>query len=252
MKRRAWILALASAGAVLILSSFCFVRHVVAPPRAWVPFQVVMVERQYRAGTRAPVRSLDYLFARRGDGASVRSVRMQIMANGGWADQRIIEDFAGYRRTSIDPATESLTTYHYSSRLAARLSTPNSKCSDDPRAAHVQILGYDTVLATQTLPTPGAGIEVKEWRAPQLNCFALREEAAIPDNELTITREALLVSQGPPPASLFEIPPGYVERSPSEVTAERARRFPDETGASAPCCDASISRLDEVYRNSGK
>lgn len=153
MKRRVWILALASAGAVSALSSFYFIRRVVAQDRGWVPFQVVMVERQYLAGTQAPVRSLNYLFARRGDGSSVKSVPMQVVANGGWVDQRIIQDFAGYRRVSIDPATESLTTYHYSSRLVAMLSMPGSKCSDDPKAAHLQILGYDTVLVRHTLPT---------------------------------------------------------------------------------------------------
>jgi hypothetical protein len=252
MKRKVWILALAGAAAVAGLTSFYFIKRVGAQNREWVPFQVAMVERDYAVGTTAPLRTQNYLLARRGDGSSVKSIPMQIMAKGGWANQRIIEDFAAQRRTSIDPATESLTTYHYSSRVVGMLSTPSSLCRDDPQAAHVQILGYDTVLVTHTAPTPGAGIEVKEWRAPQLNCFALKEEATSPDGQSTITREALLVTQGPPPASLFEIPAGYIERSPSEVMAERGRRFPDETGASVLGDASNFTRLDQVYRHSGK
>ena len=252
MQRKVWILALAGAAAFLGLSSFHFVKRVVAQNREWVPFQVAMVEREYRAVTEAPIRSQSYLFARRGDGSSVKSMPMQIMAKGGWANQRIIEDFAAHRRTSLDPATESLTTYRYSSQVAGRLSAPPGLCSDDPQAAHLQILGYDTVLVTHTAPSPGAGIEVKQWQAAQLNCFVLKEEATNPDGPWTITREALLVSQGPPPASLFEIPAGYVERSPSEVMAERARRFPDESGASTLGDAWNFSALDEVYRTSGK
>jgi hypothetical protein len=252
MKRKVWILALAGAAAVSGLTSFYFIKRVAAQNREWVPFQVVMVEREYLVGTEAPFRSLNYLFARRDDGSSVKSVPMQIMAKGGWANQRIIEDFAAHRRTSIDPATESLTTYLYSSQVVGRLSTPSGLCSDDPQAAHVQILGYDTVLVTHTAPAPGAGFEVKEWQAKQLNCFALKEEAGNPNGQSTITREALLVNQGPPPASLFEIPAGYVERPPSEVMAERGRRFPDETGASVVGDASNFTRLDGAYRNSGK
>jgi hypothetical protein len=248
MKQKMWILVLASAGAVSALSSFYLIKRVVARNRKWVPFEVVMVERQYRVGAEAPVRTENYLFARRSDGSSVKSIPMQIMPHGGWANQRIIEDFAAHLRTSIDPSTESLTTYRYSRQVVAKLSTPTSVCSDDPQAAHVQVLGYDTVVATHTAPGPGAGIEVKQWRALQLNCFALQEEAGSPDDKWATTREALLVKEGPPPASLFEIPAGYVERAPSEVMAERARRFPDEPAAHVERQAANFQTLDNVYR----
>ena len=65
-----------------------------------------------------------------------------------------------------------------------------------------------------------------------------------------ITREALLVKEGDPSTALFEIPSGYVERTPSEVMAERAKRFPEDENARF---EASHSEpFDEAYRSSQK
>ncbi|HEY6290188.1 MAG TPA: hypothetical protein VI455_01320 [Terriglobia bacterium] len=112
------------------------------------------------------------------------------------------------------------------------------------------MLGYDTVVVQTAKPlAPGETIERTEWRAPALDCFTLKEVSAFrqPDSRSTrTTREALLVAEGEPSASLFEIPVGYVERTPSELFAERARRFPNEP-ADTP--DKTTTMLDGVYQS---
>lgn len=250
MNRRtlAWMLvatAVAAGSAWLTFWSFRVTR---VQGRDWVPFVAVIVERQYQGTVRTPVRVQDSVYARRSDGSSVEDVKKQIMPNGGWADQRIVMNYATATRTSIDPSTESLTSYHYPAKAIARLATPPTACSSDPNAKHTTILGYDAVAVEHRLPGPRPGWgKVTDWEAPQLNCFPLLETAEFGAGAGTLTREALLVKEGDPSAGLFEIPSTYVERAPSEVMAERARRFPEDEAAKAAVSQA----LDDAYCRHG-
>jgi hypothetical protein len=207
-----------------------------------------MVERQYQETGAAPTSIENYVYATRTDGSWVRDMKRQIMPNGGWAGLRVVMDYTSQTRTAVDPSTESLTTYHYGASEVARLSLPPQACSADPNAEHVPFLGYDTVIFKRTLPkSRGVPDKITEWRALKLNCFALK---LVIENEVggawvTTTREALYVNEGSPSPSLFEIPTGYVERSPSEVMAERARRFPNEQSSQCPTCN--YDALDGAY-----
>ncbi len=192
-------------------------RNVHALSRQWTPFEADMVDRQYHAGNKDPVSIENYVYARRDDGSWVRFE--PILPNGKRVNQRIVEDYSTLTRTSIVPSTKSLIKYHYSAKDVDYLSTPPRACSDS-KAAHVEIQGYDTVEVRFTEPGPGEGFPVTEWRAPRLNCFALKREMVWGNS--TLTREALDVKEGAPAASLFEIPSTYTEL-PSEGLEERKR-----------------------------
>jgi len=215
----------------------------------WVPFTAAMVERSYSGSSTKPSNIENYVYARRRDGSWVRDTKRQIMPDGGWGDMRVVEDYSSGSRTTVDPGTESLVTYPYSAKSVARLSAAPAACSADPNAQHATLLGYDTVIVRRNLAgPPGEVTKATYWRAPTLNCFALKEvvtlecETCPPARN---TREALLVSEGDPSPTLFEIPAGYVERTPSQVFAEFARRFPARPQTPAE----TGRRLDQVYQS---
>ncbi len=197
-------------------------RNVHSLSRQWTPFEAHIVDRQYHAGNQEPFSIENYVYARRDDGSWVKFE--PFLPNGKRLNQRIVEDYSTLTRTSIDPSMKSLIKIHYSTKDVDDLSTPPRACSDS-KAAHVEIQGYDTVEVRFTEPGPGEGFPVTEWRAPRLNCFALKRVMVWGIS--TLTREALNVKEGAPADSLFEIPSTYTEL-PSEGMAERAWRSANE------------------------
>lgn len=223
-----------------------------AQGESWIPFTAVMVQRQYQALPAAPLRMENYTYAVRSDGSWVKDFKRQIMPNGGWGDLRVIADYSSGVRTMVDPSTNSLTSYPFSKQALAKLSVPPPQaCSTDPGVQHATVLGYDTEVVKRTLPgtPPGVELVVAEWDAPALDCFPVRQiiDHHSPNASVHIVREALYVSEGAPSEALFDIPTDYVERSPSQVTAERARLFPNEPSSSA--LSSSTSVLDRVYQS---
>jgi hypothetical protein len=91
---------------------------------------------------------------------------------------------------------------------------------------------------------PKAKQELEVWLAPHLNCFAL-EETIRSNGKVVTKRESLFLIPGEPPDYLFQIPPNYTERSPAQVFAEFARRFPGRKAAPSE----TSSKLDDVYRS---
>lgn len=248
IKRAAvWIVAAAAVGGFgFWISRAITVR---AQGGGWVPFTAAMVERSYSGTSTKPSSVENYLYARRREGSWVRDIKRQLLPNGGWADMRVVEDYTRGSRIVVDPGTESVVTYPYSAKAVGRLSAVPASCSADPSAQHTNFLGYDTVVVTRSLPGPADETrKATYWAAPALNCFALKEEIT---RECKIcinsrnTREALLVSEGDPPSALFEIPTNYVERTPSQVFAEFAGRFPEK--AQTPT--ATGERFDQVYQS---
>jgi len=266
MRRKTLWILLAVALGVLSATVSYRVSRARAQGGEWSPFTAVMAERNYlREGTgcatcAAPVAAAEdprldiYIYATRRDGAWVRDFKRPIMLNREWGDLRTVIDYSAGTRTGVDPSTESVTTYHYAADEVARESTRPRACSPDPNAPHATLLGYDTVVVESTYTSSKSSLvqKVTEWRAPQLNCFALKQtiDHRAGGSRFEITREALLVKEGDPSSALFEIPAGYVERSPSENMAERDRRFPNEAVASPAA--ASMEQFDRAYRAAQK
>lgn len=112
------------------------------------------------------------------------------------------------------------------------------------------ILGYATVLVRETeeiqgTPTsPGAGVRATDdrWLAPALGCLALRERYAWGSGPGNLTT-AVSITRGEPPASLFRVPAGYVERSPAQTAALWEAKFPGHQFAPP----ATVAQWDRRY-----
>jgi hypothetical protein len=162
-----------------------------------------------------------------------------------------ITDVPGKRRVAVDPWSESVTSYPQREEgirfHAAKV------VSDCGGKAAGELLGYPVTLVESVFSSQEVGLEGPEvrqlaWHANQLNCFPLRKEIRLFDGgkEIARTVETVVsVTEGQPDPSHFQIPAGYVERSPSEAMAEAARRYPKIM--EIQCGPCQNTRLDEAY-----
>ncbi len=208
------------------------------------PFTAMVVERQYDGSGRQIVLE-EIVSAVRSDGSQVRMFHRQL-PDGSWFQPKWVLLVPAGVRISVDPATESIVTYHLPSRPAA----PSSTCGVSPDAPRSSWLGYAVVVDDVRVKPPEM-LSDKHWLAPNLGCFPLRDEISYapgPAGAATkMVREAVFVIPGDPSPSLFEIPASYRERSPSELAAEFARRFPGHQAWRS----GSSSVLDQAYQSSG-
>jgi hypothetical protein len=224
--RKAW--ALAGLAIVLAVVSWFGTRYVYAQTRR-TPLTYNLTETMLTpSGTVG--RTHQYFYGVRSDGSTVE-VRRSAAPDGTPVEQRIIEDLSGLRRISVDGLTESVTTYSISARAAASKAAKPESCTSAAPAAHSTLLGYDVVRDAQELPAPAPGAKhrVESWRAPALNCLALDERLFRTDNghEILVTvRQVTSINQQEPDPQLFTPPKGFIERSPGDVLAEFARRYP--------------------------
>ncbi len=191
------------------------------------------------------------LTAIRGDGSQVDI--MQLLQNK-VIGTKVIIDVASKQRISVDPITESRTTYHYSDKWFLRFATP-PPCSEGPDAEHSTVLGRQVFKITQNMdPSKSSTTDedstvVEQWVAPELDCFPLRSTISQVIDGVLIpqqVREVISLIPGEPDPSLFQIPANYVERSPMEVSAEFERR----TGKQAVGSSRTANALEDAYNNS--
>ncbi len=74
------------------------------------------------------------------------------------------------------------------------------------------MLGFDTVLVVQP---DQPNYKESEFVAPALDCVALQETATLPG--VRIERKMTSLVEVEPPDSMFDVPIGYVEKSPAQV-----------------------------------
>ena len=119
--------------------------------------------------------------------------------------------------------TRSKTTFHLKEeqiiRPYARFTDPNCAVHPlDPR--QFSVLGEDTILGFRVIHLQEVNGSDQFWRAPDLDCYALRRkfEFRRPDGTVTDYSEetAISVDVGEPPPELFEIAGNYVERAPTQ------------------------------------
>lgn len=190
--------------------------------------------------------------AQRADGSTVRARNIPRPDRTGFVIQRAIFDLVRAEEIAIDPLTESITTTplrrdnveFYRKRAAA------TKCTAEDPVVRNTMLGYEVVRDVQNIGSHTGPIMRKEvWRSPALGCLPLKETLSLGRTEADVSaatiREVLKVEEGEPAAALFELPDGYVERSPSARSEELQKRYPQ---ASCPSClRQSNQELDEVY-----
>jgi len=164
---------------------------------------------------------------------------------------RGITDLTAREFVSIDPFSESVSTYPMSPQQAAHESRMvQSTCSGESAGT---VLGFDVLLKEATVNEPGQRVDrivTTSWLAPKLHCFPLRSESVFYAKGLVTQRTiktVLSVRVGEPPGWVFERPSNYVERAPSEARREAERRYPNHE-----CCKHASAGTDddeEVYKD---
>jgi hypothetical protein len=175
-----------------------------------------------------------------GSRGSVELVRRRD-PTGAWAEFKTIVDFQSRKRISVDPITESITTYAVTESELKYIASPEPGCTNLKTTRSIkagqEVVSYRSVIA-------GGKQEWDAWLAPGLSCIVLEEN--IRKNGIVVTsRETVFVVPGEPPASLYVIPSNYIERSPSQIFAEFSRRFPGRKVSALQ----TNSILDDVYRS---
>jgi hypothetical protein len=164
--------------------------------------------------------------------------------NGSPVGVKSVTDPNSATRIVVDPATESLTTYHLSKEEVSQLRNIPVDCIG---AEHNSILGFDVYKSTTTTSDEVGQLQVESWLAPALNCYPLRNVAILAKKDGSKRRnesQAISVTKGTPDANLFNIPVSYAERPPSQVLAEAARR---KNSGQTPNAEWSSKIEDQVY-----
>lgn len=220
-----------------------------AQATSWAPFTAVTVSQTYSNGSATPTATANHIHAVRADGSRVDVALREV--GGKLYRLSVVLDLALRRRVTVDPMTESTTTYPLSTALANRLATPETSCTSVANAPHKSMLGYDVVEFKRTRPGPGGQTTVvDDWDATALNCFPLQRTVTMSSAGVVSFRRtatAISVAAGPPNSALFQVPGNYAERSPSQVFAAFAKRFPGEVNSLPPSSATGV--LDGVYNN---
>lgn len=208
------------------------------------------------AGTE--VNSMTTTLATRADGSTVK-IKREFDLKGRQPEVAIetreIHDVQQRTHVEVHPSVQSKITMRMDEATAARLaSRPAAGCADgaatEGGAANARLLGFPVVKKTRT---SGARAQqtmtVEEWVAPGLDCLPLKVSAVLQEADGRVvsraTQEVTRVRVGEPDATLFEVPSGLTERSPSEVmAADMAQRGTQ----CRRCVSAGVVNADENYR----
>jgi hypothetical protein len=147
------------------------------------------------------------------------------------------------RYVVIDPYTESVSTYQpYRPIIVA------SQDCQGPR--DTLVLGHPTELVTEgAKPNIHYRQEtVTKWLAVDLNCVSLRERYVKYDGSelVQVSREAISVQVGEPPAEYFNIPNNYQERGPADIDSEMQKKFGKHVFAEGD--PAVLDKLERAYQ----
>jgi hypothetical protein len=185
-----------------------------------------------------------WTLAVRSDGASMKTNSVPD-ATGHIATVKSIEFKDRY--VVVDPLTKSISTYKpYVPVIAATENCSGS--STDPILGHpIEYLRSDLRESVKS----GVRTARERWLAVDLNCAILREHLTTTDKDGKVTqlyREAVSVKSEEPPTDYFNIPPGYQERGPAEVSSESEA---NGHGKILPNKE-SLDKLQKVYDSDRK
>jgi hypothetical protein len=219
------VLMLGALGASFVISYSLRSQSSVPHSRAFVAWG--FVKRFAAKGDEGPSKDSQTIFARKGDGSWADIITAQ-SPSGETGELRTFWDAASGRQVTLEPVTKSAMTY-FLTATEMRTKIENSESCpvgvESPTARHERILGYDAVNVTEEGPAPRLSkMLVEAWVVRELGCYALRRSEVWtdgPHNQFETTR----VSEMQPPAWMFEVPPDYVERSPSQLSNEWAAKF---------------------------
>jgi len=209
------------------------------------PFVVHQVERIFNEGKDQPVFASDQTFARRSDGSWSDSFTSR-EADGSYGHVLDYVDLARMVTVHTEPVTLSVMTWAISAADIPRDTAAGFRACNDLKTGyeagpHSRILGYDVIFVSATYT--GTGATEARWVAPALDCYALRSVYRTPagghdDFEVTAVQEV------EPPAALFEVPSGYVERSPKAIQALYSEKIP----GTVVFAKGQVESLERRYR----
>jgi hypothetical protein len=101
------------------------------------------------------------------------------------------------------------------------------------------MLGYRVVK----IVTKYGGDTKTIWVAPALDCYALESEFTTHDGRRR-TELVTALREGQPTDDLFEVPAGYVVRTPAEIQAQYSQRIP----GAAYLSERDVERLMNRYK----
>ncbi len=210
-------------------------------PATRVACSATFIRRYYDASGDLR-RTSTYILAIRADGSSATVHLTRDDRPDRW---ETVSNLAEGTQVTVEPVGESTTTYALT-EAERRMMSSTPTCPALSGGAKTTLLGYPVVLDHDQHVFGAKEIKEERWLAPSLGCLCLKRSyetlvGGTPEGKTTET--ALSVTVGTPDRSLFEIPTGYTERSPSEAMAERARVL----GRSCPSCDGAREVLDRVY-----
>jgi hypothetical protein len=210
----------------------------------YVPFTAHIIEESFDgAASNEPARVTDIYFGRRSDGSESTATMVHSPDNAKVAPLVDILEIDSSKQIELEPFTKTMMTFQLSFAKLSEL-LDSRHCPVDLRETdvHSQILGYNVVRYQEMSGSDNRQITEDEWVAPYLACFTLKEIFATGMGPWNRTTVASLI-EGDPPSSMFEIPPGYVERSPDELAAIWSATFPGSEWMPA----ASVGNLDQQY-----
>jgi hypothetical protein len=206
--------------AAVVLAAGVFIVHQVRSQTPVSTYTVHMLSRSedMRSGTTFSMR---HVFAVRSDGSTVAqnivdrngdvSVTSHITLPG---EQKTVLVSHKLRRISTQHLPASATPDHLLYRSAP--------CNNAEGSGHAQAREYVAGIQTIKFVSVTSKASTTTYVAPSLNCMVLKQEDEWKDASGAIVsrtvKEATAVVKGEPPASLFEIPAGYIESKPSEMS----------------------------------
>lgn len=245
-----WIVctAVAAIAAVAILAMLQW-REVSAESAVYRPVTLKGNEFVYsRDGTVSTHRAFTRAF--RADGSSAESSIFND-PNGKPVERRKIYDLEKGVSAVLDGLTDSITTYSIDKIGARRQSMEaTTQCAAAPQDENIEFLGFKVFHGIEDLSKFGgiaANSKKERWISPEWNCLEMKTLWSVrkPSGDffLTTSTEVTAIIPGEPDPILFALPAsGYIERSPSEVMAEFARRFPN----AAPH-EKHLPTQDQIY-----
>ncbi len=224
-KKRSWTVASALRASV---AAGCFFGYLQAPPSVHAyqakPLVVRRTDKMYKEGSSRSDVS-DQTFARRSDGSWSFSYT-GTAPDGSYEHTLEYFDLARTIYVHTESVTRSVMTRAIqAAEIPTYLELEFTPCgglkAGYEGGPHSGILGYDTILVSRT---DKEGRDLR-WVAPALDCYPLRGVYRTTDGRHD-DFEVSAVEEVEPPAVLFEVPSGYVERSPKEIEALYAEHIP--------------------------
>jgi hypothetical protein len=210
--------------------------RLLAAQSAHQPFTATSTERLILADGSEKYR-FEKTSYRRSDGSLASNETRYYQSQGKAVALRfqVIEDLRMQQLTSVYPEVQTKMTSRLTPGRAANLAAAPNNCARAgfetvTGGAPFQVSGFSAIERKRiTASVEGQpATEDREWVIPPLGCFVARYERRWIDDKGaylpgSLIRETAKISAGEPPASIFDVPPGLREMSPSQVmTAQNA------------------------------